>query len=249
MNTDSINVITKNYSNTLIHIIGCGAVGSYFFQTLFRAGYPLNLITLWDFDTVEEANISSQVYTQSDVGKPKTESLIRMVHKTLLPEKELEILLKGGVSMITTLPRIKEKYTTEKLEGIVIIAVDSLQSRIDILEHCKESFKIEHVYTIGFPNIYTLSDLAISFNSIAGENYEAMQKLIDLYKEKLNTEKEDREEAFKKLALIKACRMPNVGVLSQLATAELFLTFLENVINKNYNLTPKEFFKTITPFS
>lgn len=248
INTDSINLITGLYTDIPVHIIGCGAVGSYFFQTLFRAGYPLNLITLWDFDYVEEANISSQTFVQADVGNLKTESLVDLVHKTLLSNDELLIYLQGGVRTFTQLPTIKGKYTNENLTGIVIIAVDSLESRIKILEKCRSSYEVVHIYTIGFPNILNLSDLIISFNSIQGENKSEINSLIEIYKQKLETEKEDRTEIMKQLALKKACRMPNIGALSQCATAHLFFTFIENLELIAFNLPTKQFNKFINPF-
>ena len=55
-----------------IHIIGVGAIGSRIAEQLARLGFT-NLV-IYDFDTVDEYNITNQLYTYPDIGLPKTEA-------------------------------------------------------------------------------------------------------------------------------------------------------------------------------
>ena len=43
-----------------IHVIGIGAMGSRIVELLVRLGVPR--IHIWDFDTVEDKNITNQLY-------------------------------------------------------------------------------------------------------------------------------------------------------------------------------------------
>lgn len=97
-----------------INIIGVGAVGSYIALQLSKLG--IRNLTIWDFDTVEEHNITNQVYTQLDLGKRKVDAL--------------ELHLKASNPNINIIK--KGKYTNQKLSGIVFMEVDSVELRHDI---------------------------------------------------------------------------------------------------------------------
>lgn len=102
--------------NSEIHIIGCGAIGSNVALQLAKLG--VETLTLWDFDIVTEHNVTNQVYDFYDVNKKKTEAL-------------KEHLLKQN-------PRIKVncrgKYTYSPLKGLIIMCVDSVETRKKIAE-------------------------------------------------------------------------------------------------------------------
>lgn len=51
--------------NESIHIIGIGAMGSRIAELLVRLGIPK--IHIWDMDTVEDKNITNQLYTHSSL--------------------------------------------------------------------------------------------------------------------------------------------------------------------------------------
>ncbi len=65
-----MNIIKKNIE---VNIIGIGAVGSFIALQLAKLGVPR--LTLWDFDTVDDHNITNQVYCFNDIGKKKTDAL------------------------------------------------------------------------------------------------------------------------------------------------------------------------------
>ena len=66
----SLEFFDPNKVKERCHIIGCGSIGSNVAELLAR--YGVERITLWDFDTVEPHNIANQLFTEEDVGAPKT---------------------------------------------------------------------------------------------------------------------------------------------------------------------------------
>lgn len=99
-----------------IHIIGVGAIGSNIATQLVRLG--VTNLHIWDFDTVDEHNITNQIYTSEDIGKPKTEAL-------------LAYLLKINPNCnITT----HKRYASQTLKGFIFMCVDSIETRHRIAE-------------------------------------------------------------------------------------------------------------------
>lgn len=94
-----------------INIIGCGAIGSNIALQLAKLG--VEKLTLWDFDIVDEHNITNQIYDYSDVKMLKIDAL----------EKHLKLQN----------PEIKvikyKKYTNQPLKGIIFSCVDSIKIR------------------------------------------------------------------------------------------------------------------------
>jgi len=107
-----------------VTIIGAGAVGSFTCLTLTKMG--VTDITVYDEDTVEEHNLPNQWYRSRDLGRRKVDALT-------------EIILDFTDVTLTTRPR---NYTHEPLSGIVICAVDSMDSRLLIWREVKK-FKPE----------------------------------------------------------------------------------------------------------
>lgn len=97
-----------------INIIGCGAIGSNVALQLAKLGCT-NLI-LWDFDTVDEHNITNQVYNETDIGLQKTSALINHLVKQ---NQDIKI---ATIS----------KYTNQLLTGYAFICVDSIELRHQI---------------------------------------------------------------------------------------------------------------------
>lgn len=101
-----------------IHIIGVGAIGSNVALQLAKLG--IENIHLWDFDEVDEHNITNQAFNFKDVNKPKVEA---MSLKLLDTNKHIEI---------TIHPNGWKKG--QKLKGFVFMCVDSVELRKEILE-------------------------------------------------------------------------------------------------------------------
>lgn len=102
------------------HIIGCGSVGSSVVELLARFG--ITKFTLYDFDKVESKNIVNQMFTYNDIAKYKVEALKDIVC-TINPEAEKDIKIKT------------EGYTGQPLAGYVILAVDNIELRKQIVEN------------------------------------------------------------------------------------------------------------------
>jgi len=60
----------SEHTGKTIVMCGCGAIGSNLAESLARRGF--SKFVLVDYDKVERHNISTQVWTQMDIGKSKT---------------------------------------------------------------------------------------------------------------------------------------------------------------------------------
>jgi molybdopterin/thiamine biosynthesis adenylyltransferase len=111
---------------TRLTLCGAGALGSHLADNLVRQGFgPLRVI---DRDRVEEHNVSTQLYGESDVGAWKVEVLRNRLFRAAgveveaitkeLTERNARSLLKGG--------------------GLVIDTFDNSASRRLVQEQCKQ---------------------------------------------------------------------------------------------------------------
>jgi len=106
-----IDIVSYNQLNIPIHIIGCGGIGSW--TTLMLAKMGCSNITIYDFDEVEDHNVSSQFFKESQLGLLKTDALVANVYE------------QTGIA-----PAISSVESEEEIqEGLVIIAVDSMAMR------------------------------------------------------------------------------------------------------------------------
>jgi molybdopterin/thiamine biosynthesis adenylyltransferase len=111
-----------------IHIIGCGAIGSRITELLVRLG--CTKIHLWDFDTVSPHNITNQLYTSEDIGKPKVDCLAAYTKKI---NPLVELVLHG-------------KYSKQNVSGFVFLCVDSIDLRREIATHLKENKYVKAMF-------------------------------------------------------------------------------------------------------
>lgn len=101
-----------------ISVIGAGNIGGQTAWGLAKMG--LRTITVYDFDVVEEHNLASQFYGIEDIGKYKVECLAEHIRKFT------------GIEIIK-----RDRYIDQGIEGILIIAVDSIPMREQIAEAVK----------------------------------------------------------------------------------------------------------------
>jgi tRNA A37 threonylcarbamoyladenosine dehydratase len=110
-----------------IGIIGAGSIGSWTTLALSKMG--CSNITVYDYDSVEDANIGSQLFSNVDVGKPKIEALSDKIR--LLTESSIE----------TKALRITRDNIDELLfHNIIIMAVDNIESRSAISNKIPENW-------------------------------------------------------------------------------------------------------------
>lgn len=108
-----------------IHIIGVGAVGSRVAEMVVRLGF--DNIHVYDFDIVEEVNVTNQLYTVPDIGLPKTEAIQRHL-KEINPH--VTLTLHG-------------RYEEQPLNGIVFLSVDSIETRRTITKNNLKNLEID----------------------------------------------------------------------------------------------------------
>lgn len=119
--TRQLDLLPLECLDKSITVIGAGAVGGWAVLSLAKMGFQN--ITVYDFDTVDTVNMSSQLYRFKDIGKPKVIALQEIVEEFT----QIKIVA------------INDKYTTKILTShIVISAVDSMAMRKQIWDANKE---------------------------------------------------------------------------------------------------------------
>jgi molybdopterin/thiamine biosynthesis adenylyltransferase len=99
---------------TPVTLIGCGGIGSFTALALAKMGCVH--LTVYDDDLVEEHNIPNQLYRLSDVGQLKVERLADII--------------KGFTG--TGIDARPERVQGQRLQGIVVSGVDSMEARRQI---------------------------------------------------------------------------------------------------------------------
>lgn len=66
----------EQYANKRVAVIGVGTIGSHLANILARMQVPM---TLYDGDTIEEHNLATQSYGQSDIGKTKVAAVMEQL--------------------------------------------------------------------------------------------------------------------------------------------------------------------------
>lgn len=94
-----------------VTVIGAGGIGSPTVIGLARMGIPG--LTIYDDDIVELHNLAYQCYRKVDIGRLKVEALA-------------EIVAEVAETTVVTIP---ERFTSQRLDGIVIVAVDTMRDR------------------------------------------------------------------------------------------------------------------------
>ena len=102
-----------------ITVIGTGAVGSATVLALAKMG--CGNIMVWDHDILEPHNVSNQICKPSMIGQPKVEALRELVAELT------------DVQISTR----KQRYSGQRLEGVVIASVDNMTARQEIWHRAK----------------------------------------------------------------------------------------------------------------
>ena len=110
-------------------VIGAGGIGSWAVLALAKMGCPN--ITVIDFDTVEDHNVATQFYKESQIGKDKVEAL---------KENVMEF---AGIEIIPIPTKWETVFDMEDFqehikESIVISCLDSLKERKKLFRFMSE---------------------------------------------------------------------------------------------------------------
>lgn len=120
----------KLLSEKHIVVVGLGGVGSFACEALCRSG--IGRFTLVDFDTVSLSNMNRQLYAlHSTLGEKKT-SLAQKRCKDINPEVKI-----GVVDSFYTKDLNDEVFG--KKPDFVVDAIDTMRSKIELLEFCYSS--------------------------------------------------------------------------------------------------------------
>ncbi len=107
-------------------ICGAGALGSHLVDNLVRHG--AKLLTVIDQDRVEQHNIGTQVYDQSDIGAYKADVMRARCFRA------------AGVEIEAVAKQLTDKNIAKLLRGadLVVDAFDNSASRRLVTEHCRD---------------------------------------------------------------------------------------------------------------
>ena len=112
-----LELINAEEFTTPIHVVGCGAIGSWVVEILLKMGFQN--IHVYDFDTVEEHNIPNQAFGERHIDMPKVEAMYDIYQSMTKDDR-------------TRLTIHNEKILRPQamlLNGIVFSCVDSMQVR------------------------------------------------------------------------------------------------------------------------
>jgi len=124
--TRQLDLINQNALNFPIHIIGCGGIGSWTTLLLAKMGCPN--ISIYDDDIVEDHNVASQFFNESQLGLLKREAL------------KFNVSLQTGIDV-----KVKTNIDEEQItEGLIIITIDNMEERIRLAN----IYKDKNVYVI-----------------------------------------------------------------------------------------------------
>ncbi len=104
----------KELQDSLVLVLGCGALGNLVANNLARAGVNLRLV---DRDVVEESNLHRTLFRKADVGRPKAEAL-------------KEIIEEGSEVRIEALVKDFNRFTWKEMMKDVDIVADCLDSML-----------------------------------------------------------------------------------------------------------------------
>ena len=117
INERSLGLI-EDFGNKIIHILGCGAIGSSASTQLCRMG--AEKFVLYDLDSVEIQNIGVSHYVFKDVGKNKVDALKRHL-KNINPHCDVDVEFGRFSAFVKPLGE----------DDIVILGFDSMDSRLE----------------------------------------------------------------------------------------------------------------------
>jgi hypothetical protein len=112
---------------TTVTIIGVGNVGSYVADIAMKAG--IANFNLCDFDRIEVHNLPNQRYNQKDVGRLKTDALLRFMF--------------ANSYQPLTIRTFKDFRKISELGRVVFMCVDTIPARRAILELLKTRIEWE----------------------------------------------------------------------------------------------------------
>ena len=116
-----LDLLDPKLTDVPVTVIGAGATGSFTALSLAKMG--VRNLTVFDYDSVEEHNLPNQFYRVEDIGKPKVQALSEIIEQF------------EGIRIVAR----NERYKGQRLTGIVIVCVDSMDARLNIWKFVKNN--------------------------------------------------------------------------------------------------------------
>ena len=114
-----------------VAVIGLGGVGGYALEALVRAG--VGQITIVDFDRVQTTNINRQIIANHEtIGQLKTD---------LFQDRIRKINPRMHLTVHSVFVNAQNQDVILSDPDYVLDAIDSVQSKVDLLEYCYENGK------------------------------------------------------------------------------------------------------------
>lgn len=138
-----------------VHVIGCGATGSFVAMQLVKMG--VRKLHVYDFDVVEEHNVANQIFSLANIGQKKVDAFKQW---SLNNSDELQKIVVHD-----------EKVTGDtELSGIVFVLTDTMESRREIWEGALRynpnvELVIETRMSVNCGRVYTLSPMKPTYVS------------------------------------------------------------------------------------
>lgn len=123
--TRQMNKFDRNKFKQDVHIVGCGATGSWVALVLSKIG--VKNINLYDFDVIEEHNIPNQFFSTDQLGKNKALALKDNCDK---------FCFEGEVN-IRAFDKKVSGSDVKSMRGVVFVLTDTMESRNDIFQSLK----------------------------------------------------------------------------------------------------------------
>jgi len=119
------DIIPEHTLTKRVNIIGCGAIGSFTALALAKMG--MKNITVWDMDSVSDVNMNNQFFRYTDIGTNKALAL-----KNLIKDFTGEDIIAHD--------RMFHTADLEGMQGLLVVAVDSMDTRAAILQSIKKCY-------------------------------------------------------------------------------------------------------------
>lgn len=189
-----------------IHIIGVGAIGSHIAIQLAKLG--IEEITVWDFDTVDDHNITNQVYTFQDIGKPKVDAIERHMSES---------------NPSITVHKRGKWNPGDIIEGIIFLEVDTMKVRQEFVEDNEYNAKLILVID---------ARIGLETGEVHVCNWQD-QKELENYMKKVNSFSDDQAVVIKSACGTTLSVSPSVYLASGEAVAA-FINYIKNGLYVNY---------------
>lgn len=135
------NYLLKPYHPVTVFIVGAGGTGSQVITNLARMsialqalGHPGLHVTVFDPDTVSEANIGRQLFSESELGQNKAIALVTRINRFF----GYTWMAEGCHFPL----RRKEDKENPLLANIIITCTDNIRSRLDLWKFLKNHREI-----------------------------------------------------------------------------------------------------------